>query len=149
MEERKRSNPLIPLCIILCVLLVIMSVACVLLWIGKVKSEKEASEYRASYEKLVEENKKAEKAEKEEKKKEEQKATEYQETYNTLRSYMIQDAAQAENIGNLTVKVWNNAIWEKDDKESDPFTKKNGVFVKDFNDALGALFADDIGLILS
>ncbi len=56
---------------------------------------------------------------------------------------MLEDAATAENIGNLIAKVWHNAIWSTADAETDQFTMKNGEFVTDFNDELAALFADE------
>ena len=143
MEEKRKSNPLIPLCVVLMVLLLGMTVLSVLMWLGKTKAEKEASEYKTSYENLVEENKKAEQAAKDAKEKAKQEADDYQAAYNTLVSYMLDDAASAENIGNLIVKVWHNAIWSTADEETDKFTKQNGKFVTDFNDALRALFADD------
>ena len=44
---------------------------------------------------------------------------------------------------NLIIKVWHNAIFNTADEETDKFTKKNGVFVTDFNDALNSLFSDE------
>ncbi len=55
---------------------------------------------------------------------------------------MLQGCADAETACNLIQKTWNNAIWEKSDKETNKYTKTKGVFVSDFNDALGNLFAD-------
>ncbi len=143
MEEKKLSNPLIPLCVILMVLLLGMTVLSVLMWLGKTQAEKEAAEYKSSYENLVEENKKAEQKAKEEKEKARQQAEDYQATYDTLVTYMLDDAASAENIGNLIIKVWHNAIWSIADEETDKFTKKNGKFGNDFNDALSTLFSDE------
>lgn len=51
-------------------------------------------------------------------------------------------AADAERVCALTLDVWGNAIYERDDPDTDPFTKVNGIFVEDFNDALGNLYAD-------
>lgn len=60
-----------------------------------------------------------------------------------LASYnMIEDAKNAEDYGNLIRSVWYNAIFKKDDSETNIYTKKNGTFVSDFNDALGNLFND-------
>ena len=56
---------------------------------------------------------------------------------------MLQGCADAENACNLIQKTWSNAIWEKSDKETNKYTKPKGVFVSDFNDALGNLFADE------
>ena len=130
--EEKKSNPLIPLCVIMAVLLLGMTVWSVMMWLGKTKAEKEAAEYKTSYENLIEENKKAEET-----------VEEYQDAYNALVSSMLDDAVMAEDMGNLIVQVWNNAIWNITDEETDKFTTKNGQFVSDFNDALAALFSDD------
>ena len=67
----------------------------------------------------------------------------YQNNFNLLVSEMLNDAAVAENMGNLIINVWNNAIWEKTDSETDKFTMVNGKFVSDFNDALRNLFDDE------
>ncbi len=139
MEENKKNSPLILVCIILAVLLLGVTVLCVITWIGKNKAEQEALEYKTSYEELVKENEDNKEKEKEEK----QRAEEYQIAYNGLVSQMLEDAALAEKMGNLTVQVWNNAIWNKDDNETDKFTKENGKFVSDFNVALANLFADE------
>lgn len=142
MEEKKKRNPFILLCVVLMIFLLAMTALSVVMWLGKVNAEKEASEYKASYEKLVEDTQKAEQAAKEEKEKAKQKADDYQTLYNMLVSYMLDDAAQAENMGNLIISVWHNAIWNKADSETDKFTKENGKFVSDFNDALRNLFRD-------
>lgn len=74
---------------------------------------------------------------------------EYIESYNTyvdniddLSDLMLEGAAKSEELCNLTTKVWYNSIWEKADDETDKFTKTNGVFVSDFNDALFNLSID-------
>lgn len=128
MEEKRKLNPLVP---ILAVLLVAAIGLCVFLWIGKTKAEKLAEEYKASYDDLAEANKKAE-----------QSAKKYQKAYNQLVSDMLSDAAKAETLGNQIVSVWHNAIWNTVDAETDKYTKVNGRFVSDFNDALKNLFSD-------
>ena len=61
---------------------------------------------------------------------------------------MFEGAAKAESVGNLIHSVWSNAIYEKEDPETDKYTKEEGTysfethFVDDFNTALGNLFAD-------
>lgn len=55
---------------------------------------------------------------------------------------MLSGAVDAENCCNLIVDVWNNAIWEKEDEVTDRYTRPDGHFVEDFNDALNNLFAD-------
>lgn len=51
-------------------------------------------------------------------------------------------ASDVEDYTNDTKAVWNNAIWKKSDAKTDPFTKVDGVFVSDFNTALGSYFSD-------
>lgn len=58
-------------------------------------------------------------------------------TYDILNS-----SANSEECGNLINKVWYNSIWEKDDEETNKYTKKDGVFNDDFNDSLSTLFID-------
>lgn len=70
------------------------------------------------------------------------RSQEYYQNLLLVTDTMLSGAADAENCCNLIVKVWNNAIWEKEDSETDAYTKQNGHFVKDFNDALDNLFSD-------
>ncbi len=162
--ERKRHKLLIPILFVIVIILVIL--CCMLLW-GKTKAEKASSEfkaaydellekneetiqaaeeyrlaaeeYRLSYEHLVEENQKAE----EEKRNSAQLAEDYQNRYNCLVRDILDDAALAERMGNLTVSVWHNAIWKNRDEETDKYTILDGSFVTDFNDALWSLFNDE------
>lgn len=136
MEEKQKPNILIP---VLAAILVLVLALCVYIWTEKNNAEKVANEYKASYEALVEEVRKARQTEDEAKK----TAAAYQSEYNKLVFNMLDDAALAENMGNLIVKVWHNAIWNTSDEETDRFTKVNGSFVTDFNDALGNLFNDE------
>ncbi len=138
-EQKKQFNPIIPVLITGAVLLIALSVLCFKLWQGKKKAEQTAAEYKASYENLLEENRKADAAAKAAKK----KGEEYQASYNRLVYDMVNSAALAENKGNLIIKVWSNAIWSEVDSETDKYTKKNGQFVSDFNDALASLFTDE------
>lgn len=55
---------------------------------------------------------------------------------------MISGAADAESAGNLIKSVWYNSIYEERDTKTDKYTRPNGYFVSDFNDALGNLFSD-------
>lgn len=55
---------------------------------------------------------------------------------------MLSGAADSENCCNLIVQVWNNAIWEREDSATDQYTRPDGQFVIDFNEALNNLFAD-------
>ncbi len=56
---------------------------------------------------------------------------------------MVSGTITAEDCCNLIVSVWYNAIWEKADSETDEYTRPDGYFVSDFNDALINLFADE------
>lgn len=71
------------------------------------------------------------------------KELEYYTNMENVSYTMLDGAAKAETAGNLIKKVWNNAIYEKRDNETDPYTMKNGKFVDDFNDALSCLFANE------
>lgn len=55
---------------------------------------------------------------------------------------MLIGASEAETCGNLIKQVWYNSIDEKRDDITDKYTRPNGYFVSDFNDALGNLFSD-------
>lgn len=59
---------------------------------------------------------------------------------------MLTGGSDAESLCNLTLRVWGNSIYEKQDSETDKFTRKDngkGVFYDDFNDALFQLYLDD------
>lgn len=55
---------------------------------------------------------------------------------------MLDGAVDAETAGNLIKKVWYNAIHEERDSETDKYTRPNGYYVDDFNEALAYLFSD-------
>lgn len=67
---------------------------------------------------------------------------EYDTNLNTITYAMLDACSTAEDCGNLIKSVWSNAIYEESDEKTDKYTKPNGYFVSDFNDALGNLFAD-------
>ncbi|MBQ9534483.1 MAG: hypothetical protein IJU78_01375 [Clostridia bacterium] len=54
----------------------------------------------------------------------------------------VNGAAMTETAGNLIIAVWRNAIWEERDDKTDKYTRPDGYFVSDFNDALDNLFSD-------
>lgn len=66
----------------------------------------------------------------------------YIDNIDKLKIEMISTGAEAEDLLNRTAEVWYNAIFEKSDVETDKYTKVNGVFVSDFNDALKNLYSD-------
>lgn len=71
-------------------------------------------------------------------------SSEYSSNLKSITNMMIFGAADAEDCGNLTLKVWYNCIFEKSDSETDEYTKsKFGYFYDDFNDALVNLYADE------
>lgn len=67
---------------------------------------------------------------------------EYEDNLRLVTDTMLSGAVDAENCCNLIVQVWNNAIWEKKDDATDRYTRPDGYFVEDFNDALENLFTD-------
>lgn len=54
----------------------------------------------------------------------------------SVHGLMLTGAADAEGLNDLTAKVWYNAIYEERDYQTDEFTRPDGTFVDDFNDAL-------------
>jgi hypothetical protein len=72
-----------------------------------------------------------------------QKQSEEYGTNLNLAAYtMLSGASDAETCGNLIKNVWYNAIYKESDSKTDKYTKLNGYFVSDFNDALKNLFSD-------
>lgn len=51
-------------------------------------------------------------------------------------------ASTVENSGNLIKQVWYNAIYKNSDSKTDKYTRPNGYYVSDFNDALQNLLSD-------
>lgn len=72
-----------------------------------------------------------------------QKQSEEYGTNLNLAAYsMLSGASDAETCGNLIKKVWYNSIYKKSDSKTDKYTKPDGYFVSDFNDALQNLFSE-------
>lgn len=69
-------------------------------------------------------------------------ARDYGNRLETAVQTMLIGAGEAETSGNLVKLVWNNAIHEERDSQTDPYTRPKGYFVSDFNEALQNLFAD-------
>ena len=69
-------------------------------------------------------------------------AKSYGENLEVITYTMLSGASDAESCGNLIKQVWYNAIYEERDSETDPYTRPNGYFVSDFNEALQNLFSD-------
>lgn len=72
----------------------------------------------------------------------EEQAKNYQSNLIEAYNNMISAASDTEDCGNLLLKVWKNAINKTADDETDKYTKPNGSYVSDFNDALQNLFND-------
>ena len=70
-------------------------------------------------------------------------AADYGGALRSAASLMLTGAQEAEDCGNLIKQVWANAIYEERDTATDPYTRPNGYFVDDFNDALANLFSDE------
>ncbi len=70
-------------------------------------------------------------------------AKSYGENLELITYTMLSGASDAESCGNLIKQVWYNAIYEERDSETDPYTRPNGYFVSDFNEALQNLFSDE------
>ncbi len=70
-----------------------------------------------------------------------QLSKEYEAMLESAASTMLDGAVVAEDVGNLVKSVWYNAIYEEADPETDEYTRPNGYFVDDFNDALNNLFS--------
>lgn len=69
--------------------------------------------------------------------------TDYKDNLGSITYKMVTGGAAAEKCGNLISKVWYNTIWEKDDYETNQYTKNRyGRFYDDFNDSLSNLFSD-------
>lgn len=77
----------------------------------------------------------------------EQASIEARETYiSNLESFVamvLNGGAKAEGLCNLTRNVWHDSIFEEYDSETAKYTRHNGEYWDDFNDALRALYCDD------
>lgn len=56
---------------------------------------------------------------------------------------ILSGSARAEEVGGLIHDVWYNTIFEEKDSTTDAYTRPNGYFLSDFNDALSNLFSDN------
>ena len=73
---------------------------------------------------------------------EKKQSEEYATTFQAAAYKMLLGAADAEDCGNLTKKVWYNAIYKEYSDETNKYTRPNGYFVSDFNEAVQNLFND-------
>lgn len=67
---------------------------------------------------------------------------EYSKYLNTTAYAILLSVSDAETCGNLTKQVWYNAIYKESDIKTDKYTRPDGYYVSDFNDALHNLFSD-------
>ena len=67
---------------------------------------------------------------------------EYSENIKLATITILSGAANAETCGNLIIRVWRNAIYEERDSDTDKYTRPNGRWVSDFNEALKLLFSE-------
>lgn len=81
---------------------------------------------------------------------EQEKNKQYIESYNEyignvemIRILMLAGGSDAESLCNLTLKVWGNSIYKEKDDETDKYTRPEGFFVKDFNEAIMNLYSDE------
>ena len=92
----------------------------------------------------VEKENAEQRAAEEAKKKEVEKRYEYKNKLDSIRHKMYSTAVASKNACSLILCVWHDAIWQEDNPDTEAYTKPNGVFVEDFNDALRNLFKDKI-----
>lgn len=71
-----------------------------------------------------------------------QRVEEYSDNLKLATVTMLTGASDAESSANLIKQVWYNSIYEERDDKTDKYTRPDGYFVSDFNDALGNLYAD-------
>lgn len=119
--KKSNTKTTVIIAVIIAVVLIVGAVVGVLLY----------NQHKAEEERLAEESRIAE-----------EKAA-YEDNLHLFFYATINGAAKAETSGNLIKSVWYNAIYEERNAETDPYTRPNGYFVDDFNDALGNLFADE------
>lgn len=70
----------------------------------------------------------------------------YIEKYEEMIDIIGDTTSDAEDMINLTRKVWYNSIFKEDDETTDKYTITNGKFNDDFNDSLSNLY-DDLDFI--
>ena len=131
MKKKKKTNPaLIALLITVAILLLIIAVLLILC--AKLYLDNSSGAENMSYDNKVIETNDTSMSE-----------GAYQTEYERIAKAMLNDGAQAEICGNLIIKVWGNAILEKQDPETDKYTMKDGKFVSDFSEAIDNLYNDE------
>lgn len=72
------------------------------------------------------------------------KAAAYQGELVQLAGRIQEYAVDAYEVAAAEESVWRNSIYQQQDESTDPYTMENGVFLEDFNDALGNLYNDSV-----
>jgi len=72
------------------------------------------------------------------------KAAAYQGELVQLAERIQEYAVDAYEVAAAEESVWRNSIYQERDESTDPYTMENGVFLEDFNDALGNLYNDSV-----
>jgi hypothetical protein len=70
------------------------------------------------------------------------KAAAYQEELKQVAERIQGYAEDAYDMAAVQASVWRNSIYQERDASTDPYTMEDGVFLEDFNDALGKLYGD-------
>ena len=70
------------------------------------------------------------------------KAAAYQGELVQLAERIQEHAVDAYEVAAAEESVWRNSIYQERDASTDPYTMEDGVFLEDFNDALGKLYGD-------
>lgn len=74
----------------------------------------------------------------------EQQSAAYQEELKQVAERIQEYAVDAYEVAAAEESVWRNSIYQERDESTDPYTMENGVFLDDFNDALGNLYNDSV-----
>lgn len=72
------------------------------------------------------------------------KAAAYQGELVQLAERIQEYAVDAYEVAATEESVWRNSIYQQQDESTDPYTMEDGVFLEDFNDALGNLYNDSV-----
>lgn len=70
----------------------------------------------------------------------EEQAAAYQEELKQLAERIQGYTEDAYDAAVVQASVWRNSIYQERDASTDPYTMEDGVFLEDFNDALGKLY---------
>lgn len=74
----------------------------------------------------------------------EQQSAAYQEELKQVAERIQEYAVDAYEVAAAEESVWRNSIYQQQDESTDPYTMENGVFLEDFDDALGNLYNDSV-----